>query len=167
MVPAIFHRRSAPSRSSSNEGARLRALALHIYIKSTVMFLAFVHPSLPARRPQEIGALSVAGHHSLQTLQHDTRNFHCRGRRTRPRHVSVKLSRYIPRGFTELYCGPVQLSVPLSRSTGPFSRPVCWILNDDLQIYAIGVTALWVYDYLLTLEDEVAYAWKTKNMLSR
>jgi len=34
-------------------------------------------------------------------------------------------------------------------------------------MYAIGVTALWVYEYFLTLEDEVAHAWKTKNMLSK
>jgi hypothetical protein len=34
------------------------------------------------------------------------------------------------------------------------------------QRYAVGVVALWSYDYLLTLEDEVAYAWKAKNMLS-
>lgn len=35
----------------------------------------------------------------------------------------------------------------------------------SIKIYAIAVIALWLYDYFLTLEDEVAYAWKTKNML--
>ena len=34
-------------------------------------------------------------------------------------------------------------------------------------MYAICVTALWSYDYLLTFEDEVEYAWKTKNVLSK
>jgi len=34
-----------------------------------------------------------------------------------------------------------------------------------LKIYAISMTALWVYDYFLTLEDEVAYAWKSKKKL--
>jgi hypothetical protein len=38
---------------------------------------------------------------------------------------------------------------------------------DGLQMYAVGVIALWSYDYLLTLEDEIEYAWKTKNMLSK
>lgn len=38
-------------------------------------------------------------------------------------------------------------------------------LIGDLQMYAISVTALWSYDYLLTLKDEVKYAWRTKNML--
>ena len=37
---------------------------------------------------------------------------------------------------------------------------------DDFQMYEMGIVALWSYDYLLTLEDEVAYAWKTKSMLS-
>ncbi|KAF9781567.1 hypothetical protein BJ322DRAFT_1076974 [Thelephora terrestris] len=34
----------------------------------------------------------------------------------------------------------------------------------SIKIYAISVTALWSYNYLLTLDDEVEYAWKTKNM---
>ena len=76
----------------------------HIYhYRSAVMCLAFVHPSFPARRPQEIGALSVPDHHSLQTPQHDTRNLHCRGRRTRLRHVSPKFSHHILHGFSKLY----------------------------------------------------------------
>ncbi|KAF9644137.1 hypothetical protein BDM02DRAFT_3131949 [Thelephora ganbajun] len=33
----------------------------------------------------------------------------------------------------------------------------------SIKMYAISVTALWSYDYLLTLKDEVRYAWKTKN----
>ena len=33
-------------------------------------------------------------------------------------------------------------------------------------MYAVSVTALWSYDYLLTLQDEVEYAWKTKNLSS-
>jgi len=35
----------------------------------------------------------------------------------------------------------------------------------SIKMYAISVTALWCYDYLLTLKDEVEYAWRTKNML--
>ncbi|KAF9647299.1 hypothetical protein BDM02DRAFT_2718881 [Thelephora ganbajun] len=33
------------------------------------------------------------------------------------------------------------------------------------KLYVISVTALWAYDYFLTLKDEVRYAWKTENIL--
>ena len=87
MVPAIsqhFRQRWGPHPRTGPvlNDARLYAVALRTYIKSTVMFLAFAHPSFPVTRPQEIGALSVAGHPSLQTLQHDTRNLHRGGHRT-------------------------------------------------------------------------------------
>lgn len=35
----------------------------------------------------------------------------------------------------------------------------------SIKIYGISATALWCYDYFLTLEDEVEFAWKTENML--
>jgi len=35
----------------------------------------------------------------------------------------------------------------------------------SIKMYAVSVTALWSYDYLLTLKDEIEYGWKTKNIL--
>ncbi|KAF9792646.1 hypothetical protein BJ322DRAFT_63556 [Thelephora terrestris] len=35
----------------------------------------------------------------------------------------------------------------------------------SLKLYVVSVTALWVYDYFLTLADEVHYAWKTERTL--
>jgi hypothetical protein len=54
----------------------------------------------------------------------------------------------------------------LSRLAGPRHTVHLWILIGNLQTYGICVTALWSYDYLLTLKDEVEYAWKTNNIFS-
>jgi len=35
----------------------------------------------------------------------------------------------------------------------------------SFKLYSAGITALWAYDYLLTVGDEVRYAWKTKGGL--
>jgi len=50
-----------------------------------------------------------------------------------------------------------------------FDLPALVQLGHDItsmKLYATGVTALWAYDYFLTLGDEVRYAWKTERLLS-
>lgn len=57
--------------------------------------------------------------------------------------------------------------VHLNMASEPTVVGLIQLGNDNIAIktYAMGVTALWVYDYFLTLGDEVEYVWKTKNTL--
>lgn len=76
--------------------------------------------------------------------------------------------RRIWRDFAEPFWALQRNSASLSRSVQIFVTPcILRLLTDDPKTYAMCVTALWTYDYLLTLKDEVAYAWKTKNTLSK